>query len=279
MAWGQDLESVRREAETHSRVEVVTAGSVGSASKHRNLGLAYASKFKPKHVAFIDDDTFLDKAWHFSVARAAQMSKGQCSVGGIVMFASDWSKIQSGGHVFTSYRPRDIGYGADASEDLSPQVQYDDPDTFTCPCANSAFVSWTALETIRRIDGAYWDERFPRLTCFELGFKLHRLGQGYVIAPGALAAHDGYLHRKALRKHDAVEQLLSRMLLYRKFLPAARAIEALQDLDARVVRWATHGYPSSRLNSREVVDAYNEALALAEQCTFDEKWRTLIATE
>ncbi len=278
VAWGSEVTAVVRETARFERVEAVRGPISGPASVQRNIGLERIRSLRPTHVAFVDDDTFLSEKWHERVLQTAARTDERCSVGSTVVFASDRGRVQSNGHTFSDYRPLDIAYGLNVDDEQSSWTTRKKTrgETFDCVCANCAFIPWRALKLIRDIDGSYWDERFPRLTCFEIGFKMYRLGFGYVTAPGAFAAHDGYLHRQDLRKENVQEQLLSRILLYRKFLPIAESTRALADLEQRVVRWAVNKYPHSRLAGHAVIQAYSAAVANAERHKFDGRWTRTI---
>ena len=273
VAWGTEISAIAKETSHFSLAEITEGGTIGNVSTHRNIGLERIRSMNPDYVAFVDDDTFLNDTWHEYAMQTAIHTVKTCSIGGVITFASNWTKVQSCGHLFSNYRPLDISYGVAQDEIVLPTPPESvSSETFTCPCANSAFVPWTALECIHEIDGCYWDEKFSRMTCFEFGFKMHRLGYGYVLAPGALATHNGYLHRKNLRKEDIYDQIFSRIMLYRKFLADAECVRALADLGQRVIRWATNGYPHSPLSGEEIVHIHETALNTAGQHQFNKVW-------
>lgn len=274
VAWGANATGVSSLAIGLENVQVVFGPESGTTSVQRNVGLKHARTLKPNNIVFFDDDTFLQETWHEHVQRSNESVGANFTIGSIVTFASNPMRIQSSGHLFSEYRPLDLAYGVNVNEGIERRLQTVSvrAETFSCPCANCALIPWAALERIVKIDGNYFDEKFPRLICFELGFKMHRLGYGYVVAPGAFAAHDGYLHRQNLQTSDVKDQLLSRILLYKKFLPVSQRELAFADLDARVLRWASNKYPHSRIAGQDLMHAYNLAQAESQSHEFGASW-------
>lgn len=274
VAWGAKANAIMEVASGLDHVSVIEGLGSGATSIQRNIGFKRASSLMPDYVASIDDDTFLHEAWHEHVLRTAEHAD-RCSIGSIVAFTSNPKRIQGCGHTLAEFRPLDIAYGATTEADMTASVAVAQ-DIFSCPCANCAFIPWNVLEKIYALEGSYWDERFPRLACFELGFKMHRLGYGYVVSPGAFATHDGYLHRQNLQRESVRDQLFSRILLYKKFLPESERLLAFSDLQRRVLRWASHQYPHSHVSGQDVVRAYRDALLASQQFEFESLWTSSV---
>ena len=243
--WGTSIkerEEVSRRAHSVLRsAEVVESGTDVRPETNLNNAIKYLSNRPTNRVAFLNDDTLLDDHWHESMQQAAQKDGDHVVHASVVFFKFFPNFIQSAGHILYNSKPRDHKYRkmisglADASQPL-------------CPCGNSAFVPWNALQEIQRGHPEVWDPNFIRWqSCFDFGLKLRLRGYDCRLVSSARAVHEGYLDKslrgQKLKDEDVKIQLRSRIFLYGKFFPEKERKEAMKILESSLDRWARGGYP------------------------------------
>ncbi len=244
-AWGQNAQRkqqvLRAAISTIENVEIVESENDRRPETNLNNGISYLSGRPTNRVTFLNDDTLLDKKWHESMQQAAIHDGDKVAHATVVMFKSKPNLIQSAGHILGNAKPREFEYKKitlETSKDKRP----------LCPCGNSAFVPWSAIEQIRKMDPHVWDPNFIRWqSCFDFGLKLQLCGYDCHIVPSARAIHEGYLDKslkgEKLKKKDVKDQLRSRLLLYDKFFPNSERKKAMKILEKSVRRWSQKGYP------------------------------------
>lgn len=234
--FGNESEDIRADAPKEAEIRSPTEDT--SLEANRNTALSYlASSEHPEFIAFLDDDTFIDDGWLNAMLSAASANPATAAFASITRsFGTD--KVQSCGHMLKGASPRDLR-PRDVARGLTP----------LCPCGNSAFVRWSAIQRIREVSADCWDPRFQQWqTCFDFGLKVVLTGGTTDLVPAATAQHQGYMiwdeREKEKRKDSApLGQLRSRFLLYRKFMPASLTAEVEAQMKNREKRWQTEGYP------------------------------------
>ncbi len=269
VAWGNNRHAVVNVAQSFGTSEVLlNQDGKFTAPANRNLALDYISRSPPDFVAFIDDDTHLTGDWH-NVANkfVSENGPGYCYAS-TVLFSEDKDTIQSRGHALVDGRPLDVHFKRNLSNaTLTPTEHaahvyrlFEEPQF---PCANCGLVPWQGILRIREIEGQVWDPIFERMTCFDLGLKLQRLGYRCKLIPTALALHTGYLLRKNLSAAEIHVQLSCRILLYRKFLTVKEQETAFQNLRSSVERWMRKGYPHSQVKGQLIQQLNDAAMRFA----------------
>ena len=217
-----------------SDAEVCQPGENTSLEANRNTALSYLdSSEHPKLVAFLDDDTFVGHEWLNEILSAVN---GNHTTDAFASIVSSFNKneIQSCGHFFNKAAP------------LEFLQKHGNP---LCPCGNCAVVRWSALQKIREVNPNYWDPRFKQWqTCFDFGLKLVLTNSTTLLVREATAQHQGFLtwneEEKEKRKNTApFQQLRSRFLLYKKFLPENLETQVEEGMTRRANLWQQRGYP------------------------------------
>ncbi len=222
-------------------IEVVESKMDVRPETNLNNAIRHLSHQPTDRVAFLNDDTLLDDHWHESMQQAAQKDGDHVVHASVVLFKFFPNFVQSAGHILYNSKPRDHEYRkmisglADTSRPL-------------CPCGNSAFVPWNAIEEIQGRHSEVWDPDFIRWqSCFDFGLKLRLCGYDCRLVPSARAIHEGYLDKslrgQKLKDEDVKIQLRSRIFLYGKFFPVEERGEAMRILETSLDRWARSGYP------------------------------------
>lgn len=210
------------------------------ANRNKAINYIINEKVNIDRVAFIDDDTLIDKDWHLEMINAAKSDGDNIAHSTIVKFFSNQDIVQSAGHYFDNYKPLDIAYKKQPGNiDKEP----------LCPCGNSAFIPWNAIIDIKKIDDNVWDPCFDQwMTCFDFGLKLKLCGYNTKIAKTASATHEGYLNNlyngKKLNELHVFKQIRSRFLLYRKFFPENEYNNAIMAFKESYQTWINNGHPS-----------------------------------
>jgi len=274
--WGNKAEKIKEM--TPKRIEVFPSSSCKTLEGNRNKALSKLRESdKPDYVVFLDDDTFLNPSWIDSMKAESALKKGYNAFASVV-FEEGWGKMQGQGHVFVNGAPRDRGFNGN---NLKRKV--------LCPCGNSALIRWEALEKIWEEGDEVWDPLFKQdQTCFDFGLKLVLTGSKTIIVPGAVAQHRGYLCKdenwyKANSYKKVQSQLVSRYLLYKKFLPKDLEDAAVNAVNQRIRKWIDKGYPGfekwikGNIVRQIVEEARNcaEEKALNIKCT---KWKNLMSS-
>jgi GT2 family glycosyltransferase len=242
VAWGEQKQDViSRATSTAENVEIVESSDDTKLESNRNDAITHLSRNPTNRVAFLDDDTFLDKRWHESMQYAVEQDGDTVSHATVVMFKSIPTLVQSAGHILDNAKPLDLGY----KREVACLPKSKNP---LCPCGNSAFVPWSAIEQIQKKDSEVWDPKFDHWqTCFDFGLKLRLCGYDCHLVPLAHATHEGYIDKslrgQKLKKEHVKNQLRSRLLLYGKFFPTDERKEAMKVLEKSVKRWSQKGYP------------------------------------
>lgn len=278
--WGEDPEQrqqvISRATSTLQNVEIVESEGDTRPESNLNHAIRHLSRQPTDRVAFLNDDTFLDERWHESMQHAAQSDGESVSHASVVFFKSFPNLVQGAGHILINTKPRDHEYRKAISEPFDPPP--------LCPCGNSAFVPWGALEEIQRRDSGVWDPDFVRWqSCFDFGLKLQLCGCGCLLVPSAHAIHEGYLDKslrgEKLKAEEVKMQLRSRLFLYGKFFPQQERKEAIDILEGSLDRWAQGGYPHAENLSGDLIrsiyaEAEIEARGLLEKASA--KWLELV---
>ncbi|MCK4814233.1 hypothetical protein KA005_00565 [bacterium] len=257
--WGGESKEVEEIAKCRKiPTQIVSPSRYATFEENRNNALSVIATNPPEWVAFIDDDTIIDRTWAGEMITGSKTFGNKCAFASVVTSASHPDCIQSAGHVLSAGRPLDCGY----RWPLSAKDTLIDP---LCPCANSAFVPWRAIERISKLDESVWDPRFQRWqTCFDFGLKVRLVDFGCRLVRSAVATHEGAYERKGvLQKDDVKGQLRSRILLYDKFYPKQERTEAMDLLAKKRVygRWKEAGYPNARwLRGEEMVATFQAAM-------------------
>lgn len=245
IAWSQDpqqkQEVISRATCTINDIEIVEPSNDTRLESNRNKAITHLARNPMDSVAFLDDDTFLDEQWHEAMQRAARQGGDTVSHATLVRFKSNPTLVQSAGHILDNTKPLDLGY----KQKVTGFSKTKKP---LCPCGNCAFVPWSAIEQIQKIDPEMWDPNFDKWqTCFDFGLKLRLCGYDCHLVPSARAIHEGYLDKslrgQKLKEKDVKNQLKSRLLLYDKFFPNDEHKEAMRILKKSVNRWSQNGYP------------------------------------
>jgi GT2 family glycosyltransferase len=246
IAWSrypqQKQEIVNRATCTIKNVEIVEPRNDTRLESNRNKAITYLARNPTDSVAFLDDDIFLDERWHEAMQRAAKYDGDTVSHATLVVFKSNRNLVQSAGHILNNTKPLDLGYKKQKVTYLSKTEKP------LCPCGNCAFVPWSAIEQIQKIDPEIWDPNFDKWqTCFDFGLKLRLCGYDCHLVPSARAIHEGYLDKSVrgqkLKEKDIKNQLKSRLLLYSKFFSKDERKGAMRILEESVNRWSQNGYP------------------------------------
>ena len=175
--------------------------------------------------------------------------------------------VQSCGHIFPDGKPYDLHY----KESVSKVTNEAQP---LCPCTNSAFVPWSALQEIAVIDHNYFDLLFKRMTCFDLGLKLRLLGYGCELIPTARATHSGYLQENDIGEKRVLEELRSRLLLYKKFLPYEEHQNAMRTLQKRI-ECQKKNYPRSTISGKRLRLLFDNVSQYVAGIKTNPRWKEL----
>jgi GT2 family glycosyltransferase len=278
--WGQNPEQEQQvislATSTLQNVEIVESEEDTRPESNLNNAIRHLSRNPTNRVAFLNDDTFLDERWHESMQYAAQRDGEKVSHASLVIFKSFPNLVQGAGHILIKAKPRDHEYKKTISGPLDSQP--------LCPCGNSAFVPWGALEEILNRDSRVWEPDFIRWqSCFDFGLKLRLSGCGCRLVSSARAIHEGYLDKslrgEKLKAEEVKMQLRSRRLLYGKFFPEEERKEAVDILERSLERWAQSGYPHAEDVSGDLVRsiytmAKMEAKGLLEKVSLE--WLELV---
>ncbi len=242
VGWGKERTQVFEKARSIIiDIIEIEADKDTTLEANRNKAINYIINEKENidRVAFIDDDTLIDKDWHKEMIKAAIRDGDKIAHSTLVKFFSNQEMIQSAGHIFKNYKPFDVAYKDSTPINIEP----------ICPCGNSAFVPWNAIMDIKKIDDNVWDPSFDQwMTCFDFGLKLKLCGYNTKIANTASATHEGYLNNlyngKKLNELQVFKQIRSRFLLYRKFFPENEYNNAILVFKESYQTWINNGHPS-----------------------------------
>ncbi|MCJ7458394.1 MAG: hypothetical protein MUP17_05325 [candidate division Zixibacteria bacterium] len=245
--WGKSYKRLVTLAESNG-MEILPLKQDGNASNesnqkkdadsgnesNRNKALEFLSKSPPLYVGFLDDDTFVCDSWLSSMLNAID-SQMNCDVLISTVRDSMTGKSYSG-HVFSRGKPFVYVYRGIINNKLQPG-----------PCANSAVVSWKAIERIYNLNGMkwhIWDSQFANEpeTCLDLSVKLVLVGARATVVPKAFVDHkDPSIPQREDSQKTALSRLTRRYLLYYKYLNEQALQIALQTIEIEKSEWRKNG--------------------------------------
>lgn len=159
------------------RARVIPTGTIGPAAK-RDIALSHT---RGEVIAFLDDDTFPERAWLTNAEKYFDDVRVAAIGGPAVTPPTDTVLQKASGFVYASL----LG-GGNYAYRYVPQTQRDVDDYPTC----NLMVRRAVLEQVGGFDTAFWPGEDTKL-CLDI---THKLGMKIVYAPDVIVNH----HRRPL---------------------------------------------------------------------------------